>query len=516
MWGLFSTPIPSFGLDNNSPKIVPTMQCCSIYKSGPRVGTNCNNAAKWLKVENGVLMHVCGIHSKQGSRIPYVKSSQESVNLSPTPIQGAFPSLSPALSSSGISTSDGPPQNSTRGNMEGVERIVATLPKEWIGSGSHSEVYSVKINGKSKALKVFKVGPTYTAISRRELYVLKIINSDYIVKPDLADSYGMIMDLGSPLRNVIRGWMHRNDAMYMGGMIQPMEETPQMGTVRQLGTSESLTRSWIFDSGTVTKMGEITTLSQNYLDFFLRVGVDICQALSYLHSLNMVHMDLKPGNVVLFKLPSDNTTTTYRAKLIDFGGCLSVLQQDEHRKTHTATYSSPEFLLQKSNCISTAYDIWSFGVILYSVVYGHHPYIHHICDNTSHAAREQLREQFRILDFGGNTSPEKLATPSSSTSGLDTPSCLDIAWGDTSQYISSLSPLTKSRDTTTVSKMQMDEDDSDYSSRCDQGTENGDSRGGKNEGDYPGLKDLMKATLAWKPQSRISASELLLSLGTMV
>jgi serine/threonine protein kinase len=46
------------------------------------------------------------------------------------------------------------------------------------------------------------------------------------------------------------------------------------------------------------------------------IALDICHGMSYLHRLNVIHRDLKPGNVVL--------DTFGRAKITDFG--LSVIK----------------------------------------------------------------------------------------------------------------------------------------------------------------------------------------------
>lgn len=46
------------------------------------------------------------------------------------------------------------------------------------------------------------------------------------------------------------------------------------------------------------------------------IAVDICSGMSYLHRLNVIHRDLKPGNVVLDRF--------MRGKITDFG--LSVVK----------------------------------------------------------------------------------------------------------------------------------------------------------------------------------------------
>lgn len=50
------------------------------------------------------------------------------------------------------------------------------------------------------------------------------------------------------------------------------------------------------------------------LDETCTVGADVCRGLQYLHSINIVHRDLKSKNVLLSALPP-----LCQAKLCDFG-----------------------------------------------------------------------------------------------------------------------------------------------------------------------------------------------------
>jgi serine/threonine protein kinase len=61
---------------------------------------------------------------------------------------------------------------------------------------------------------------------------------------------------------------------------------------------------------------------------FLKLSIDMCDSLSKLHSLNMIHRDIKPGNFVL--------TEENKPKLIDFG--ITVMFS---RKTPSVTCTHP-------------------------------------------------------------------------------------------------------------------------------------------------------------------------------
>ena len=95
----------------------------------------------------------------------------------------------------------------------------------------------------------------------------------------------------------------------------------------------------------------------------------VAQGLAYLHKTGIIHRDLKPENLLLkTALPGD-------AKIADFG--LSQLIKPGERLLKvcgTWAYAAPEMSSSKKPGYSTRFDTWSFGVILYVVLSGSHPF----------------------------------------------------------------------------------------------------------------------------------------------
>ncbi|AQK38954.1 uncharacterized protein LOC100501207 [Zea mays] len=91
----------------------------------------------------------------------------------------------------------------------------------------------------------------------------------------------------------------------------------------------------------------------------------ICEGVGYLHQHNIIHMDLKPQNILL----DDNMVP----KIADFGLSrrLSENQSRIITKTIIGTpgYLAPEFL--SSNAITFKADIYSLGVIITEILTGH-------------------------------------------------------------------------------------------------------------------------------------------------
>jgi len=104
-------------------------------------------------------------------------------------------------------------------------------------------------------------------------------------------------------------------------------------------------------------------LTEQKCQIFVR---QILQGLQYIHSLNIVHLDIKPFNIIF-----SDKNTDFGLKLLDFS-----LSQDlgSHKTTAggkmqgTIEYMAPEVI----NCqpASTASDMWSAGVVVYMLLSG--------------------------------------------------------------------------------------------------------------------------------------------------
>ncbi|CAL5225588.1 g8436 [Coccomyxa viridis] len=103
--------------------------------------------------------------------------------------------------------------------------------------------------------------------------------------------------------------------------------------------------------------------------------LDIASAMTHLHSMRIVHKDLKPKNVLLSSCPEDPRGFT--AKVSDFG--LSQLQPDKTPSTGatpaaaaepagTVAYMAPEMLCYGS--CSPACDVYAFGVLVWELYMG--------------------------------------------------------------------------------------------------------------------------------------------------
>jgi eukaryotic-like serine/threonine-protein kinase len=101
----------------------------------------------------------------------------------------------------------------------------------------------------------------------------------------------------------------------------------------------------------------------------VRITVEICEALKYIHNQGVVHRDLKPENIMV--------DSEDRIKLIDFGiassaGAKRLTFGKLTRTMGTADYISPEQV--KSNRSDGRSDLYAVGVMLYEMLTGEMPF----------------------------------------------------------------------------------------------------------------------------------------------
>jgi calcium-dependent protein kinase len=90
-------------------------------------------------------------------------------------------------------------------------------------------------------------------------------------------------------------------------------------------------------------------------------------ATNHLHSKKIVHRDLKPENIVFI----ETLTNDIFIKIIDFGTSIYIKNEPLTQELGTIYYIAPEVF--KNNYNEKA-DIWSIGIILYTLLCGHPPF----------------------------------------------------------------------------------------------------------------------------------------------
>jgi len=115
-----------------------------------------------------------------------------------------------------------------------------------------------------------------------------------------------------------------------------------------------------------------TVISKNKkikINDVLHIGVQVSSALQAAHESNLVHRDIKPGNIMI--------TPNGRIKVTDFG-IVSIQNEDSDMTKSgtilgTANYISPE--QAQGSSVSSKSDLYSLGIVMYEMLSGRTPFI---------------------------------------------------------------------------------------------------------------------------------------------
>ncbi len=92
--------------------------------------------------------------------------------------------------------------------------------------------------------------------------------------------------------------------------------------------------------------------------------IQVVNAVYYLHNNNIIHRDIKPENILI---GDDN-----KIKLCDFGWAKELTLENRSTFCGTVEYMAPEIVGSENYDYSV--DIWSLGILLYELLYGHSPF----------------------------------------------------------------------------------------------------------------------------------------------
>jgi serine/threonine protein kinase len=179
-------------------------------------------------------------------------------------------------------------------------------------------------------------------------FVEYINEEDYILL--ITELHGTEWDASNPLLNPIK-----NPGLRLAKQQKPDElKTGQERVIRKRTSCD------LFECiDAHTKMTKATTQ---------KIFAQIVLAIYYLHSLNIVHRDLKDENIVIDE--------NYHVKLIDFGSASYIPKRPENYFTRfngTTHFASPEIVKKKAYRGPEA-EIWSLGVLLFTIVFGENPF----------------------------------------------------------------------------------------------------------------------------------------------
>lgn len=117
-----------------------------------------------------------------------------------------------------------------------------------------------------------------------------------------------------------------------------------------------------FIKSSFDEFGDLILGAEIYLETVKRLLYQLLQGLAYLHSRDILHLDLKPANLLV-------STDAQLLKIADFGLSQECDDTKFEYPVVTLWYRSPELLLQQ-NVKSKAIDVWSVGCIFGEMLLG--------------------------------------------------------------------------------------------------------------------------------------------------
>lgn len=131
------------------------------------------------------------------------------------------------------------------------------------------------------------------------------------------------------------------------------------------------------DGITLSKLINSKKISEKMV---VNIFTQLCEVISFFHSIGISHRDLKPQNIMIVGKKDSNGNyieDNIQIKLIDFG--LSYYSKKKKKcfdSVGTINYCAPEIFSDlEEGYDSYKSDLWSLGIILFSMVNFHSPYI---------------------------------------------------------------------------------------------------------------------------------------------
>lgn len=207
--------------------------------------------------------------------------------------------------------------------------------------------------GKTLGAGSFGIVRTARHIPTNESVAIKILLKDALSKENLAMLYDEL--------NILKRLHHKNIIAFKDWF----ESNEKFYIVTQLAVGGELFER-IISKGNFAEADAVVISRQ------------MLSAIQYIHSQHIVHRDLKPENI-LYLYKADDTTVSKENKdnivIADFGISKELSNDDQliFKSAGSMGYVAPEVLTKEGHGYPC--DIWSLGVIVYSMLCGYSPFI---------------------------------------------------------------------------------------------------------------------------------------------
>ncbi|KAK1891037.1 Ribosomal protein S6 kinase alpha-2 [Dissostichus eleginoides] len=252
--------------------------------------------------------------------------------------------------------------------------------------------------------------PSVATVAPSRQEVNSIIPITKHLKGDVAlsDVYELKEEIGPTGTSVVKRCLHRVTAVeYSVKIIERARKDPseEIEILLRYGQHPNIiTLKDVFDDGQCVSMVQDLLRGDEVLDRALTVShfterdashiiCTLTKTVEYLHSQGVVHRDLKPSNVRY----ADDSGLPESIRICDFGFAKQLRAENGLLMTpcYTATFMAPEKQGYDAAC-----DIWSMGIMLYTMIAGFSPFA-----SSSEDSAEEILAQIgcgKFIITGGN------------------------------------------------------------------------------------------------------------------
>ncbi|GAX78336.1 hypothetical protein CEUSTIGMA_g5778.t1 [Chlamydomonas eustigma] len=269
--------------------------------------------------------------------------------------------------------------------LEAVEKLHEQLKYlDTIGEGSFGRVYLGLWQGNLVAVKEHVMSPDMTDLEKHErMALMEVVVSSSLSHPNIIQTYTYgisSLQLDTPASNT------GNMKHYMQNLVEEkvLDHPADPPSLNSQKDKEALKVQIVMELCECGNLRDLlqngvfkTRLSVNYRAV-LDVALDVARGMAHLHSMGLVHSDLKASNILIRKDPyglGGPDDLGIIAKISDFGLTLKI---DSGNGTHThvsgehccgtLSHMAPEVL--KEGRQSMAADVYSFGILLWELLSG--------------------------------------------------------------------------------------------------------------------------------------------------
>jgi serine/threonine-protein kinase len=204
-----------------------------------------------------------------------------------------------------------------------------------------------------------RTGTVYRAVHKpsSKTVALKMLSPDYLAKKSILTSWNSEATFHCPLKhdNIIRCY----DFFVEGDQAYLVTEYVDGFNLSQC----------------IAHCSDCLEGGKPQFSHFMDTALKICRGLIYLHDKKIVHGHVKPENILVSREVAGPSRNHKQVKISDFGMAGSMkgfFRPSVHVKGGTPKYMAPEQTTRKKATYRS--DIFSFGVTLYELFTGRHPW----------------------------------------------------------------------------------------------------------------------------------------------